>query len=63
MGIDTLNTYYMTNDREDFTGPTYSMDEKVLGTNNDRARITQYGPGKFVVQDDEGVQCNILIPE
>jgi hypothetical protein len=63
LGIDMLSTYCMTNDKEDFVGHTKPMDEKVLGVSNDRAKITMYGEGRYLIQDDQGVQCELPISE
>jgi hypothetical protein len=63
MGIAILRTYCMTNDKEDFTGSVHPMNGKVLVVSDDQAKITQYGEDNFVIQDDEGIQCDILIHE
>jgi hypothetical protein len=63
LGIDTLSTYCMKNPKEDVVGPTKPMDEKVLEVSNDRAKITMYGEGRYIIQDDQGVQCVFHISE
>jgi hypothetical protein len=58
LGIDTLSTYCMTNDLNDFVGRSTPTNEKVSGVSSTKASITR----KFTVLDDEGVQCELYIP-
>jgi Reverse transcriptase (RNA-dependent DNA polymerase) len=63
LGIDTLSTYCLTNDMNDFVGSTEPMDAKIVGVSNDQAKIFKKGKGVFRIQDDKGVQCNLYLPE
>jgi hypothetical protein len=63
LGIDTLSTYCMTNDLNDFIGKMKPMNEMVAGVSSNKASITAKGSGIFKNQDDQGVTCNIYVPE
>jgi hypothetical protein len=63
IGIDTLSTYCLTNNLNDFSGTTIDLNERVLGVSDTEARITKKGHGIFYILDDQGMKCELEIPE
>jgi hypothetical protein len=65
LGIDTLSTYCITNDLQDFTTTTIDVNEGVTGIGGKKSKsatITKEGSGVFKIVDDLGVTCKIPIP-
>jgi hypothetical protein len=63
LGIDSLSTYCMTNNIQDFSEPPRSIKLKVIGISNYLESVTKVGRGSFRSLDDDGMMCIVLVPE
>ena len=63
IGIDTLSTYCLTNNLQDFEGETIQSKGRVLGVSNTMTEVTRRGTATFQICDDTGMIHNWIIPE
>ena len=63
IGIDTLSTYCMTNCMDDYINKPRSIQQAVTGISDSLAAVTKIGKGIFHVLDDQGMKCQIPVPE
>jgi hypothetical protein len=63
LGIDTLSTYCMTNNMQDFSETPRSIALKVTGISDSLASVTKVGRGTFKILDDNGMMCVLPVPE
>jgi Reverse transcriptase (RNA-dependent DNA polymerase) len=61
VGIDSLSTYCITNDLEDFTETPKPIRREVRGIQSTPATITYVGQGAFSIVDDSGKNCKLQI--
>jgi hypothetical protein len=64
LGVDTLSTYCITNDENDFVGKTQDVSAGITGISgtDSKASITKTGSGVFKILDDLGETCTIPVP-
>jgi GAG-pre-integrase domain len=65
LGVDTLSTYCLTNDENDFIESPHKMDQNIVGINGitSKTKVTKVGHGRFTIIDDNGATCKLDIPE
>ena len=63
IGIDTLSTYCLTNDMDDFTSKPIRCTGNVMGINSTSASISYNGTATYKVVDGNGMVHDWIIPE
>ena len=63
VGIDSLSTYCITNDVNDYTEPPSAIRREVKGIQQDPALITIKGKGKFRIVEQGGATVELLVDQ
>jgi hypothetical protein len=61
IGVDSLSTYCITNDMNDFIEKPTKIRQLIKGINDTPAQVTYVGKGLYKLSDDNGKQHNFII--